>query len=202
MKIVDARGVLCPKPLILTKRAIKEGIKEFQVLLDNETAKDNVSSFLKENGMDFVAGFSDGVYTLQVSGAGMPLIQPDAASFCRPVQPSKPNSNYVIVLGSDSMGDGPEALGKILMQGFCNTIRELSLLPDKIIFYGKGVLLIQRDSPVLESLKELEEKGVKLMVCGTCLDYFNIKDSMGAGDIANMYDIVESFQQAGHIIRP
>ncbi len=202
MKIVDARGVLCPKPLIMTKKAIKEGAQEFQVLLDNETAKDNVSSFLKGNGINFVHAFSQGIHTLQVSGTDKPLIQPDAASFCRPALPQKPQSGYIIVLTRDTMGEGPEALGKILIQGFCNTIRELNPLPSGIIFYNKGVLLTQKDSPVLESLRELEDKGLDIMVCGTCVDFFDIKENLGVGKISNMYDIMERMQHAGHIINP
>ncbi len=202
MKIVDARGVLCPKPLIMTKKAIKEGSGEFQVLLDNETAKDNVSSFLKGNGINFTSAFSEGIYTLQVSEAGVPLSQPDAASFCRPALPKKTHSDYIIVFSRDRMGEGSEALGKILIQGFGNTIRELNPLPAKILFYNKGVMLACKDSPLLESLKELEGKGVELMVCGTCVDYFDIKGKLGAGKVANMYDIMESLQQAGHIINP
>ena len=100
------------------------------------------------------------------------------------------------------MGLGDDELGNILMKGFINTIKEVHPLPKKILFYNKGVQITTVDSPVIDTLKELELLGLEILVCGTCADYFKIKDKIGCGIISNMYDITESLTRSSHIIAP
>jgi len=107
----------------------------------------------------------------------------------------------VVVFSSDRMGDGDPELGAILMRAFCQTIVQVEA-PQKLLFYNRGVLLTLNDSPVLSELKGLEEMGVGLLVCGTCLDYFKVRDRLAVGQVSNMYSILESQMQAGRIIKP
>ena len=100
------------------------------------------------------------------------------------------------------MGLGNDDLGQILMQGFLNKIVEVSPLPDKIIFYNNGIKLALKDSPVLPSLKALTKSGVQILICGTCADFFNVKDKIGCGEVSNMHDITFSLTHASHIITP
>lgn len=110
--------------------------------------------------------------------------------------------NHVVVIKNDKMGFGADDLGAILIKGFLNTIKKISDLPQKIIFYNSGVKLILKDSPVIDSLQELEELGVTILICGTCADYFKVKDKVGCGTLSNMYDITDSLTHASHIIVP
>lgn len=204
MRIVDARGELCPKPLIMTRRAIKEGEGSFEVLIDNKTSFENVSRFLADNHIVFTEtpGERAGEYRLQVSPDGTELEKPDAAAYCPLPSSGKVDAGYVIAFTRAAMGEGPEELGRILIQGFCNTIKEMDPLPEALIFYNSGIHLARQDSPVIEALIDLSEKGVDILVCGTCSDYFDVKDQIGAGTISNMYAIMERLTRAGHVISP
>ena len=199
---VDARGALCPKPLIMTKKQLNQTATgdTFIVLIDNETSKENVERFLVDNGIAFETSAKDGVYTLQVTKTSADLSHPAAEEYCRPA----PNSNtgYVFCFTDDKMGSGPEELGKILIQGCINTIKELSPPPTALVFYNSGVKMAIEESPVLESLQALEKSQVKILVCGTCANFFQVKDQVKTGIISNMYDILETLSKAGHVIYP
>ena len=198
-KIIDARGMVCPKPLIMTKKALKELTvgESMTVLIDNETSKQNVKRFLDDNHARTAIAAAEGVFRLNVTKESSEMPRPDAQSYCAaPAQP------HVICIRSDTMGSGNEELGAILIKAFINTIKETSPLPGKIVFYNRGIFLALKSAPVCESLRELEKTGVTILVCGTCLDYFNKKPELGVGAISNMYDILETMSNAGHIITP
>jgi len=201
-KIVDARGELCPKPLIMTKKALKQNDGSFTVLLDNDVAFQNVQRFLMDNEVAYHSDETNGEFQVAVAMNGtMDLLKPQAEEYCV-VSEDKSAIKNVICFKSDRMGDGPEELGEILIQAFCNTIKEVEPLPSKIICYNSGVKLIANDSPVLASLKELEQLGVSISGCGACLNYFELQDEVGVGQIGNMYDILETLSNASKVIYP
>lgn len=204
-KTVDARGELCPKPLIMTKKALKDFEGTISVLLDNETAFENVKRFLSDNGKTFSSTVDGEIFNLTVNSDGSREEMTAAEDYClipaAPVQPNNKNG-HVICFKSDLMGDGDEALGRILIQGFCNTIKEAEPLPAGLVFYNSGIKLACKDSPVLPALKELEQMGIKILVCGTCADFYEIKDQIGVGIISNMYDITSTLTTAGHVVNP
>jgi len=200
---VDARGQVCPKPLILTKQALKNLQKDqtLKVLIDNDTSKKNVERFLIDNGIHPAITSSSGVFTLIINGAPEQLIRPDAETFCE-VSSEQSIRPHVILIKNDKMGNGPDELGTILIKAFVNTIKEVSPLPDAMVFYTNGVLLTIDESPVLGALHELEKKGIRMLVCGTCADYFQIKGRIRVGIISNMYTILETLTGAGRILVP
>ena len=100
------------------------------------------------------------------------------------------------------MGRGNDDLGYILIRSFVHTLLSLNPLPATIIFFNTGVKLTVRDSDVLDDLQELDAKGVRLIVCGTCTNFFDISKEIAVGTISNMYDIVETMSKAGRIIAP
>ncbi|MBN2616853.1 MAG: sulfurtransferase-like selenium metabolism protein YedF [Spirochaetales bacterium] len=108
----------------------------------------------------------------------------------------------VISINSNKMGHGSDDLGSILMQSFVNTLGKLDPLPSSIIFYNSGVLLCSKDSLVIDSLKKYEEMDISILLCGTCVEFYNIKDNLGAGKISNMYSIQETLNKAPRIITP
>lgn len=198
--IVDARGQLCPKPLILTKQALKNRLENqlIRVLIDNETSKDNVLRFLSDNNVKASLINDNGVFTILISESPSELSHPRAESYC--VTPSK--TGTCIVIRSSRMGEGAEELGGILIKAFINTVKEVSPLPSTIIFYNGGIHLTTNDSPVIESLRELEKKGVKILICGTCAEYYQKKPQISVGTISNMYTIMETLASAGKILYP
>ena len=206
-KIVDARGELCPKPLIMTKKALKGFTGEIEILLDNLTACENVTRYLSDNGVVFSSSGTgdDRIITINSESASSAGDLPDPDGYCtvpalEPLQPLSAKAGHVICFTKDTMGSGSDELGEILIKAFCNTIKEIEPLPKALVFYNGGVNLALQGSPVLESIQEVEKSGVKILVCGTCADYFGVKDKVGAGIISNMYDIMECLTGAGHII--
>lgn len=204
MKTVDARGQLCPKPLILTKKALLEirTGETMEVLIDNETSRSNVERFLKDNGMSVECSEENGVFRLSVTKTGELLSKPVAEEYCE-TSPGAPRGRigaHVFVFKKARVAN--DELGEILTIGFFSTIGELELLPEKIIFYHEGVRLVLDDSPVLDHLKKLESLGVSIMICGTCVDHYKVKERVQVGVVSNAYDILTAMSEAHHLVSP
>jgi selenium metabolism protein YedF len=199
---VDTRGKLCPVPLIMTKQALGQiAVGDvLRILIDNEISKNNVERFLADNGFVSTCAVVGGLFTLTVAKSKADLVKPDAASYC--ASSPRPAGGHVILIASDKMGSGPDELGTILMKAFINTIKEVKPLPSKIIFYNGGILLTAEGSPIVTSIRELESAGVEVLVCGTCVNYYEKKDMIRVGTISNMYTILETLTAASRIIKP
>jgi selenium metabolism protein YedF len=196
---VDTRGLRCPQPLMLAKKAL-EGMgagERLRVLIDNEISRDNLIRFLKDHGITPELSVDQGVYTLLLEKtAGAPGLG-DAMAYCSPEGPA---TGPVIVLSHNGMGSGSEELGKILLQACVNTLKEVSPLPSAILCYNAGVFAVSAGAPTVPALTELVEQGVDLLVCGTCVDYFELKSKIAVGTISNMYDILQHLSTAERII--
>src|SRR3974390_2026213 len=95
---------------------------------------------------------------------------------------------------SDAIGSGNDELGRLLMRNLLKALLDSPPLPERMVFLNSGVRLTTEGSPVLESLKEFENQGVEILSCGTCLDYFSLKDKLMVGKVTNMFDIISSLQ--------
>ncbi len=198
--VVDARGQVCPKPLILTRQALNENIVGTQivVLIDNETSCQNVERFVRDNGMTPHISADGSEFILSFTKHAPELTAPDAESYCGASAPP----SYVISLASETVGRGPAELGAILMQGLMATLGEVNPLPTHVVLYSSGILLAVDGSPFVEPLHKLEQRGVKVLVCGTCADYYEKKAAIHVGTISNMLTILETLTRAGKIIAP
>ena len=193
-KVVDARGLACPQPVILTKRAMAEEEEEIITVVDDETSRDNVSRMAGKSGRSVtIEEKADGFYLHIGAGRTEPQSQSPAA-------PASVAGPAVLLVGSDVMGRGPEELGWVLIRGFFHTLGETEPLPETIIFLNTGVRLVADSSPVLEDLRALQDAGVQILACGTCLDYFGLKGQVAVGQISNMYTIAETLLAAGKVI--
>lgn len=190
-KHVDARGLACPQPVIMAKKTIEEN-GDCVVIVDNEAARENVCRMAGSLGCDArVEETGEGTY-IHITRGAVPGISKAA-------QPS--TGPTVIVFPGDTMGRGDDELGGVLMRTFLHTLGEVSPRPDVLIFFNAGVKLAAEGSQVLDDLHTLENEGITMLVCGTCLDYFNLKDNLKAGTVSNMYDIAETMLSAGRVIR-
>ena len=216
-KLVDAKGMLCPRPLILVKKAlaaieIGEGLK---ILLDNETACENVLRFLQDSKAQPTSANEAGCFVIYATKTAEE--QPSKATGEQPLKaageqasksadaccdPAVANKPPVLVLNHPGMGFGSEELGRLLIQACLNTVKELNPLPSAIVFYNGGAYLVCEGSPVMETLRELEQSGVKPLVCGTCLEYYDLKARRKVGTVSNMFDIMQTMAGAGHVINP
>jgi selenium metabolism protein YedF len=195
MKEIDARGLECPKPVILTKKEL-DNIEEGKVktTVDNEVARENLIKLAKSQNADFeVEELEGGLFavTIEKKTSAETQIQKKLVEV---------DENYVIVIQSEHMGRGDEKLGKILMKSFIYTVRETKPYPKTILFFNSGVKLTVEESEVLDDLKALENEGVEIISCGTCLDYFNLKDKLGVGSISNMYTIYEKMRNSTNVV--
>jgi len=201
IKIVDARGLACPQPVVLAKQAIETNEK-VKVIVDNETALENVKRLGTKQGCDVqVKKKNDGTYEINLTRkAGAVATTEEFVPSCSTIPAA--SGPLVIVISADTMGRGNDELGYVLIRAFLHTICLQKEKPDVMIFYNTGVKLTVQESEVLEDLKKLESEGVQLLVCGTCLNYFEIKDKLAAGTVSNMYDIVDTMSRSGRLIVP
>jgi tRNA 2-thiouridine synthesizing protein A len=196
-KILDLTGLACPLPVVRTKEALEGGgDRGLIVMVDNIAARDNVTRFAESRGCKVEVAAAGNCYhlTIQPPAGGTPssCVFPDAAPA---------TLDTVVVFASDRMGEGDPELGAILMRAFGQTLVQMDV-PKKLLFYNRGVFLTLNDSPILAELKGLEDMGVELLVCGTCLDFYKVKDRLAAGKVSNMFTILESQMQAARIIKP
>jgi selenium metabolism protein YedF len=201
IKIVNARGLACPQPVVLAKHAIETN-EQVKVIVDNDTALENVKRLGTKLGCDIkVEKIKDGAYEINLTRkAGTNGTKDDFVASCDAT--SVQSGPFVIVIAEDKMGRGNDELGYVLIRAFLHTVAGQAKKPDVMIFYNTGVKLTVQGSEVLDDLKQLENEGVQLLVCGTCLNYFEIKDKIAAGTVSNMYDIVETMSSAGRLLVP
>ena len=190
MNNLDVRGMACPLPVVSVKRALESAQGELRVLLDDGAPLENVRRFAKGRGYQVKEEPVEGGFALTISGS-----EKGKAA------PSERSGASIMLIGSDRLGDGPEELGRILMRNFIMTLVELSELPDRMLFINTGVLLTAEGSEVIEALEALGNRGVEVLSCGICLDFFKKKESLAAGGVTNMFTIAESLLQARSVVR-
>lgn len=197
-KILDARGWACPKPVIETKKVLQTE-NELTVIVDNKAAKENVSRLATK--MQFQVDIEekdDGIYLHINKGKDVPVTEITEEEISSYVQCS--NGKLVLLITSNTVGRGSDELGGILMRALMHTFLETEPKPNMIILMNNGVKLAVNGSPVIDDLKALSEKGTEILVCGTCLNYFNLTNDVKVGQISNAYTITESLLQAGRVI--
>lgn len=199
-KIVDARGQKCPKPLIMTKTALKEQSR-ILLYIDDDISRDNVFRFLQDNRIEYSVEKKEDYYSVSVNNTA-DKVKDNASEHTDYPKGKIVQTGGLICIKNNKMGFGDDELGGILIKAFCNTIKELEPLPSVIVFYNSGVHLTTDFSSVIESLRELENLGVEILICGTCAEYFNLKDKIHIGKISNMYSIMEALNKACSIIIP
>ena len=189
-RVVDARTLPCPQPVILTRQALDEA-DEVVTIVDNDAARENVSRLGQYQGLEVaVEEREDGTYlTLIRKSAGQPEVQPVTMQ------------DTIILIGSDTLGRGGNPqLGSLLMHSFLNTLGAFNSRPSSIIFMNDGVKLVTEDSTAVGELKQLEEQGVEILACGTCLSYLKLADRLAVGRVSNMYDLADIMLRAGKVI--
>jgi len=193
MKEIDCRGMACPQPVVTAKKALEdtEG-KEFILIVDNLAARDNVERFAKSQ---------EAVVDVEQKGNDF-YLRIQKRSACDLAGSAQKAEKVVVYINSNLLGIGEEALGAILMRAFLKTLLDLKPIPTKLIFINSGVRLTSEGSELLETLRAFSDKGVGILSCGTCLDFYVLKEKLKIGIISNMYDIAQSLLEADRLIRP
>lgn len=205
--IIDTRDELCPKPIIMVKKAIKESSGEttLKIKTNNRTSLENLLRFLKDNNyLSDVVNYNDywEITAIQNTESSSINDSIDISKYCNTSTPvdTPQNNTSVLVVKSKFMGQGDDDLGEVLIKGYFNALSESENPPGKIIFYNSGVFLSVADSPVIKSLIKLKEKNIDLLICGTCVDYYQLKEKINIGEISNMFTICEILNNTNKII--
>ena len=201
---VNAMGDTCPIPVVKTKDAIRQlgadgGVVE--TLVDNEIAVQNLTKMANQKGYGVESEkLGENEYRVVMTvGAGADLPAEGEETVC--VVPAG-QKNTVVVVGADHMGEGEGELGKNLLKTFLYALSQQETLPRTILFYNGGAFLTCQGSLSLEDLKSMAERGVEILTCGTCLNFYGLTEKLAVGGVTNMYDIVEKQMAADLIVKP
>ena len=199
-KTIDARGLSCPAPVLMAKEAVeKEHLEGVEVLVDNESARENVSRFLGAQhfsvsvvpeGKDFK------ISARRLAGAPDTVQEPEIVCQTEEVKKKK----IMVLLATDRLGFGDDELGRKLMVSFIKTLEEMGDELWRLVLVNNGVKLTIETSPVLDDLLSYEKEGLKILVCGTCLTHFSLLEAKKVGETTNMLDIVTAMQLADTVI--
>ncbi len=198
---VNAIGQPCPLPVVKTIEAIKSlgGAGTVEVLVDNGVAVENLKRLAGSKGYAISVEQQDAQRFRAVLTVGEHAEQPELPAECCPAPRGE---RTVVVISSDQMGQGDEALGKTLLKGFLFALRQQDTLPKTILFYNRGAFVSTEGSASVEDLKDMEARGVEILTCGTCLNYYGLTEKLAVGGVTNMYSIVEVMTGADRLVQP
>ncbi|MBU0734673.1 MAG: sulfurtransferase-like selenium metabolism protein YedF [Proteobacteria bacterium] len=195
-KRIDCRGLACPSPVLRTKEAIEKNHPEtLCVVVDNEAAKENVSRFLTSQRFEVTARKEGDDFL--VIGNMAAETAPEIPAMEKPMEETK---KIMVMVATDRMGHGDDELGRKLMSSFLTTLKEMGNELWRLVFVNNGVKLTTERSDMLPILKDLENDGTHILVCGTCLTHFKLLDKKLVGETTNMLDIVTAMQVADKVI--
>ncbi len=186
---IDARGLNCPEPVIMTKKALdSQDVSEVLAIVDNRAALENISRLVKTMNLGSMVEEQDGLFYINIT-------KEEAIP-----QKQSIKAGATVVVKSNVLGQGDDVLGSVLMKSFLYTLTQMEGELETLIFLNGGVLLTTAGSEVLEHIKNLAKNGVEVMSCGTCLDFYGLTDKLEVGSIGNMYTIAEEMFHARKMI--
>lgn len=181
-RMIDARGLSCPEPVICIKKALEkyEG-GELVTVVDNEVARDNVLRYIKSQELEAEVEEKASEYYIRIQQSEFVGLEPQLTR----------ERDLVFLMGNQFLGQGNDELGEVLTRSFFYSLTETDNLPAQIILINSAVKLACEGSAALQSLMILDKREVQILVCGTCLDYYGLKEKICVGTISNMYSILE-----------
>lgn len=223
MITINAIGDTCPIPVVKTKKAIEKLEKPdtVETLVDNEIAVENLKKMASQMGFAVSDSKINSGYSVKITVEDIDKINDNKMSVTNAKATSEAKANSirtgaddmvscniknsgekVVVIKSEFMGDGDNELGKVLIKGFIYALSQQDELPQTMLFYNGGAKITSEGSESIEDLKALEEKGVKIFTCGTCLNYYGLTEKLCVGEATNMYEITKKMTEASLIVCP
>ncbi len=202
---VDARGLSCPQPVLETKKVLDEvAPSSLKVLVQGFTSRENVSRFARNRGYEVEVREKVGdEFEIALKRAESAIVQKAQEELLAcPAPEQSQDGKIVVYVGNNCMGRGDDELGQKLMRGFLRTWIDISPKPWRMIFINSGVKLTTIDEEAAEAVSLLEENGVQVLSCGTCLQHFGIEDKLKVGKVTNMFEIIESLNTAAKVVSP
>ncbi|MEO0079081.1 MAG: sulfurtransferase-like selenium metabolism protein YedF [candidate division WOR-3 bacterium] len=187
---VDVRGLVCPEPVVRTRAALEANPgKTVRVITGSPEARANIARFAQSRGYE--VSYSEagpGIYVVE--------LKPGKSQ-----EPQRIPASSVVLISSEGFGSGSEKLGRLLMQLFLRSLCEVEPRPSQPLLVHGGVKLAVEGSAVLDVLRKLEELGVTIRVCGTCLDYYGLKEQVRIGLVSNMFELAEIMMSGTQVVR-
>lgn len=198
-KFIDAKGKECPIPVILAKKEIDNGNKNFVIEVDNNIAVQNLQKLANSQGLLIDIKEENNMFRITFINKDNEDIE--CNEILNELEDNKNQTGtWSIFVGKEIIGAGNEELGKSLMKMFFYTIAEGSDLPKSILFMNYGVKVPTLNEQAIEHLKDLEAKGVEILTCGACLNFYKLENELKAGKVSNMYDITNAMKEASKVI--
>jgi selenium metabolism protein YedF len=194
MEIINVLGKPCPIPVIEAKKALRKAAAAEQVklLVDNDISRQNLEKMAAGMGLPCShEKQASGNILVTITAAGPKEADSGAPGI---------SGGLVIAIGQNTMGSGNDELGAILVKGFIYSLTELDTPPEYLLFFNSGVKLTTEGSNVINDLKTLESKGTLVSSCGTCLDFYKLKEKLAVGYMTNMYAIASTMAEAARLI--
>lgn len=197
MQHLDCRGLACPQPVIRCREAVTAGATVLSVVVDNAPARENVLRYLGNNGFTCACESKEDCFHIQARRTDTDTRQPAMPT----PETSGETARTLVLITTPTLGRGDDTLGQRLMETFLATLPEMRQLW-RIVLLNGGVRLAATPGPALDALRTLEENGVSILVCGTCLAHYGLADARQVGETSNMLDIVTSLDLADKVLRP
>ena len=188
---IDARKKTCPIPVVMAKKEVDNGKENFSVIVDNQTAVENLKRFGSNSGYET---------TVKEAGADFEVNFIRFQGSCDSLMPFPGNKDWAVFIGKERIGEGDLELGTSLLKMFLYTLAQDANTPKYILFINTGVKIPVENEQIIEHLKVLQEKGTEILVCGTCLNFYEISEKLQVGTISNMYDIVDAMKLVDKVI--
>jgi selenium metabolism protein YedF len=201
LKTLDARGLDCPAPVLMTKAGIeKDRLNTLEIIVDNEAAKENVCRFLGSQQFSVSTAQDGNDYKIFAKRQGNIEKTTSTPEKSQLPTVSGQKQKIMVMIATDRLGTGDDELGKKLIINFIKTVREMGDELWRMVFVNNGVKLTVDGSPVLEDLAAYEKRGLAILVCGTCLTHFGLLEAKKVGETTNMLDIITAMQVADKVI--
>ena len=195
MKNLDCRNLACPGPVIQVKKALEETPpgESFSVNVGSESSRDNVRRFAESRGA--------GIHIEERDGGAIRLVITVPLDTETRRHGDTEVKHPVVFIASETLGQGDDKLGRLLMEGFINTLLDQDRIPDRILFMNAGVKFAVQGSALLKTLGKMIDRGCEILVCGTCLEFFSLSDKVSVGTVSNMFDIQGALLEADSVIK-
>lgn len=199
MEIINVLGKPCPIPVIEAKKALRKAAaaEQVKVLVDNDISRQNLEKMAAGMGLPFSHEKQAGGNILVTITAAAPK---EGDSGAPGNGAAGISGGLVVAIGQNTMGSGNDELGAILIKAFIYSLTELDTPPETLLFFNSGVKLTTGGSSVINDLKTLESKGTLISSCGTCLDFYKLKEKLVIGNVTNMYAIASAMAEAARLI--
>lgn len=185
---IDCRNLECPKPVLQTRDALKS-LKigqNLEILLNETAAIENVKRFLQTNNLEIQISTNGDETIIKTIKMG-DLKDENAENYC---DISVSNSKKILFLNEESCGSG--AVGKVLLANFLKSILNLENKPKMVICVNNAVFMTtNRAHESFAALKMLEENGIEILSCGSCLEAYKLVDKLAIGRITNAFEIMD-----------